>query len=72
MARPKKYDFGPELYEDRTEAEIKDAVVRNLKQIYSLKHDLKQYASGVNDTIKELEARNDAALEALEEKELKS
>jgi hypothetical protein len=49
-----------------TDDEIKDAVVRNVERINNLKEDKKSYSKGINDTIKETEARNKAACEELD------
>ena len=65
MGRQKKFQYDSELYEGMDEAEVKDAVIRNLKQISRLKIELKTHVTSYSDTIKDLEARNDAALEAL-------
>ena len=72
MARSKKFDFDSEMYLGLSASEIKDAIVRNVKQASKLRKEAKDFMSGVNDTLKELEARNEAALEALADLEVKS
>lgn len=67
MARPKKVEVEFDMYEGFSEKELKDVIVRNLREIKRLQKDLKDYAKGTKETVGELEARNDAALDTLDE-----
>ncbi len=46
--------------------ELKDHIVRNVKEINRLKEDAKAYAKSTREVIKELERRNEQAVEMLE------
>jgi len=69
MGRPKKFQVDVEVFDGFSASDLKDSIVRNLSSIKALRSDLKDYTAGVNDTIKELEARNETALEVLQEKD---
>lgn len=60
-----EHEIDPVL-EGLTEQQLKDSIVRNVKEINRLKQDGKIYAKGVRETIKALDERSVDALELLE------
>jgi len=65
MGRAKKFEVDMDMFLDLPEGEIKDSIIRSVKQISKSKKDLKEYSEAVKDVIKEQEARIEAGLEAL-------
>lgn len=57
-------DFDPVL-EGLTEQELKDTIIKNVREQLRLKEDAKTYAKGAREAIKALEDRNADCLELL-------
>jgi len=55
-----------DIFNDLSNDELKDTIVKNVREIKRLQSDLKEYRGGVNETIKELDARNEAALDQID------
>lgn len=66
MGRKKKFELEEDFYEGFSVEELKSTIVNNVRQIKRLNSELKDYRGGVNDTVAELEARNEAALEQID------
>jgi hypothetical protein len=65
MARAKKQEVDPDLYEGLTETEVKDAIIRNLIRKQQATVDLKAFRDACNSIIVEVDERNEHALEYL-------
>jgi len=54
------------VLEGLTHEELKDHIIRNVKEIARLKEDGKAYAKSIREVVKELDRRNEQAVELLE------
>jgi hypothetical protein len=59
----KEVDF---VLEGLSVEELKDTVVKNVREINRLKEDSKSYSKSIRETVKGLEERNKDALELIE------
>lgn len=66
MPRQKKSEIDVEVFDGFTAQELKDVIVRNVRQMKKNAADLKAYRNSIVELNNELDARNDAALEELD------
>lgn len=65
----KKTEIDPDMFEGLSKQELKDIIVRNVREIKHRQEDLKDYRNSTNEVIKELDARNEAALDQIQKVE---
>jgi hypothetical protein len=65
MSRNKKTELDMDLYEGMSEEDLKDAIIRNLRQKLQATVDLKAFRDSCNAVIAEMDSRNELALEQL-------
>lgn len=53
------------VLEGLTTQELKDTVIKNVREIHRLKENGKAYAKGIRETVKSLDERNKDALELI-------
>ncbi len=61
-------DFDTDELKGMDDTELKDMISRNVAQTNNLKLDKKEYAAGINSTIKLLDKKNAVALRIMEER----
>ena len=59
-------DVVDSVLEGLSHEELKDHIIRNVKEIARLKEDAKAYAKSIREVVKELDRRNEQAVELLE------